>query len=65
MIEVDCNDEPSVAQISTLLAALRYYQRGLENKSIPIQFMNIATNDGLEEPLTIEEIDELCERVNG
>lgn len=65
MTENEHVDEPCPAQIGTLLAALRYYQEGLQTGSIPIRFLEIASDDGIEVPLTVEDIDELCERING
>lgn len=57
-------------QLSTILAALRQWQESLENlKRInlhPAQMdqWNIATNNNTLIPLSIEEIDELCEYLN-
>lgn len=56
---------PTSAQVATVLAALRFYQRGLIEGTVPPEILNIASDDGIEEPLTAEEIDELCEQVNG
>lgn len=49
-------------QHATILAALRSYQRDLEKGRA--LFENIASNDGKFKPLTAEQIDVLCERIN-
>lgn len=49
---------------NTLLAALRYYQRGMEINDIPDSILDIAVDHG-DLPLTVDEIDELCEELNG
>ncbi len=57
-------------EFATILAALRYWQRNgeldREEGTIipPMQEYDIATDCGELEPLTANEIDELCERVN-
>lgn len=49
-------------QIATVLAALRFWQRkGDRMESLE---SNIATSDREFEPLTLEEIDHLCEEIN-
>ena len=55
--------EPNDRELATVLAALRYWQQDLadneENGPIsPEHFDEEVT------PLTVEEIDELCERLN-
>lgn len=46
-------------QLATILAALRYWQReGLMSAGFE---QDVATNEGTLEPLSAEEIDELCE----
>lgn len=54
------------AQLSTILAALRYYQMHLEcNGEVPPRPVGeIATNCGQHEPLTSGMIDQLCETIN-
>lgn len=50
-------------ELSTVLAALRYWQReGLMSAGHEV---DIATDMGTIEPLTEDEIDELCLRLNG
>lgn len=51
----------SPRELATVLAALRYWQEELEPDGIP-PIMDYFT-DGTE-PLSIEDIDELCERLN-
>lgn len=54
-------------ELATVLAALRYWQRLLERGSSISQQVTsdaIATDDGQVEPLTADEIDALCERIN-
>ena len=47
-------------ELATVLASLRYWQQDLaENDDSPISEHFIA-----ESPLTVEEIDDLCERLN-
>lgn len=48
-------------ELATVLAALRHYQRWHRDDD---EFNEIATNCGTLEPLTAEEIDALCERLN-
>lgn len=52
---------------NTILAALRLYQRhlNLEYGSVPEAITEIATDGGEHDPLLIEDIDELCEALNG
>ena len=50
-------------ELATVLAALRYWQQDLtENDDGPIDSEHFA--DGIE-PLSVDEIDELCQRLNG
>lgn len=52
--------ELSHSELSTVLAALRLYQRlgpGSEE-------LEVATDEGRCSPLSLTEIDELCERLN-
>lgn len=53
-------------ELGTVLAALRYWQRAIEqgNAGQDDEFAPIASDNGLQEPLTAGEIDELCERLN-
>ena len=52
---------------STILAALRHYQQGLQlNGDVPPQDVyDIATNSDAHSPLNTDQIDDLCERLNG
>jgi hypothetical protein len=47
----------------TILAALRFYQTGLDQRLVPGAILEIA-KDNDESPLNDEEIDDLCERIN-
>jgi hypothetical protein len=50
-------------ELSTILAALRYWQReGLWGD--PQAELDIASDGGTITPMTPDEIDELCERLN-
>lgn len=51
-------------ELSTILAALRVRQIHLEQHSANPYIEDIATNDGTHEPLTIAQINALCERIN-
>ena len=51
------------ADISTILAALRHYQYHLERGDALYESM-IADNMGTLDPLTAEQIDNLCDRIN-
>lgn len=54
-------------EISTVMAALRHYQAsgyGNERK-LPAELGDIASNNGTETPLDDDQIDALCERING
>jgi hypothetical protein len=57
-------------EFATILAALRYWQRdGLATDeqgdlAAPGPENDVATDGGTHEPLDLEEIDELCERLN-
>jgi hypothetical protein len=53
-------------ELATILAALRYHQdENLKAATIPDQFIrDIASNGGILEPLTFQEVDTLCERLN-
>ena len=51
----------SIREFHTILAALRYWQRGLDEDN---DIDHIATNDGDIRALDDLEIDELCERIN-
>lgn len=48
---------------ATILEALRHYEFDLDNRD-GVEPGEIATEGGTLEPLTVEEIDQLCERVN-
>ncbi|OAN76732.1 hypothetical protein A8B82_15165 [Sulfitobacter sp. EhC04] len=61
----------SYREHATMLAALRFWQRsGLGDGTrdlvdgLPYHQRDIATDDGTLDPLTVEEIDALCERIN-
>lgn len=49
---------------ATVLAALRYYQRKMDDPSVMGEIGCTATNGGNVIPLTAEEVDALCERIN-
>ena len=51
-------------ELGTVLAALRFWQRALNWSGAPPGMLPIATDDGEVEPLTADEIDTLCERIN-
>lgn len=52
-------------ELSTVLAALRYYQATLAKVSEPDEgIADIASDGGEVRPLTVDEIDGLCERIN-
>jgi EAL domain-containing protein (putative c-di-GMP-specific phosphodiesterase class I) len=50
-------------ELGTVLAALRHWQNG--GIGAPDGFSDIATEDGEMEPLSVHEVDTLCERLNG
>ena len=50
--------------ILTILAALRYYQGDLYTTALPEEIVNIATDNGDAEALSVGEIDVLCEDLN-
>ncbi len=55
-----------LAETATILAALRFYQRGLEVKpssDVEYWFDEIATDGGTLEPLDSEGIDELINKI--
>ena len=54
----------SARELGTVLAALRYWQNRDPYWSEGLLVNSIATDDGSFEPLSAEEIDELCERIN-
>lgn len=54
----------TLRQLSTILAALRYWQAEIEDGDIPGSQYDIATNCDDFEPLTADEIDDLCEELN-
>jgi hypothetical protein len=51
-------------ELGTILAGLRLWQEYLQSKEFSPDHMDIATNIGMFEPLSPDEIDELCERIN-
>jgi len=53
----------SYREHATMLAALRYYQNDLRDDHNWLHG-EIATDGGTLDPLTVEEIDALCERIN-
>lgn len=53
----------SYREHATMLAALRYYQRDMADDHDWLHG-DIATDGGTLDPLTVEEIDDLCERIN-
>jgi hypothetical protein len=61
MINLTVTDE----EHATILAALRAYQRLLEDERPRLSmFHDIATNGGTVTPLDANQIDTLCERIN-
>lgn len=50
-------------QLATVLAALRWFQR--TDSAETSAENDIATNGGTLDALSIDEIDDLCERLNG
>lgn len=52
----------SVSEFNTILAALRFWQRKGNTSDLPE--WDIATNGDEDEPLSDDEIDLLCERIN-
>ena len=57
------NPELSARELATILAALRFWQRSLEAGISPSPLDQGHFDDQIP-PLTSEEIDELCERLN-
>lgn len=51
-------------ELATILAALRYWQRVGHGAGVMPREWDIATNDGTVEPLSVDEIDSLCEKLN-
>ena len=52
-------------ELNTVLAALRLWQTQRE-QDLPLDLLSIASNGGTQEPrLSGEEIDALCDRLNG
>lgn len=52
-------------QLGTVLAALRFYQADLEGRPVSRAELSDIASDGNElEPLTVVEIDQLCEHIN-
>jgi hypothetical protein len=52
-------------ELGTVLAALRFWQRGSCALNPDLDEMDIATDGGTLDALDDEEIDELYERING
>lgn len=54
------------AERDTILAALRRWQQMLEQTggALPNDLLDIATNGGTHDGLSVEDIDALCERIN-
>ena len=50
-------------ELATILAALRYWQQDLANNEDDGPICAVHFNDTIK-PLSVEEIDELCERLN-
>ena len=48
-------------ELATMLAALRYWQNDLDDPSIASEFLDHFVDHP---PLTAEEIDDLCEKLN-
>lgn len=53
-----------IRESSTLLAALRLYQDVVLSRGLPDQIYDIASNGDEIDALNLNEIDELCERIN-
>lgn len=51
-------------ELATVLAALRYYQNDLRDDGAAFAHGDIATDGGTLQPLSADEIDALCERLN-
>ncbi|MBV7408749.1 hypothetical protein [Maritimibacter sp. DP1N21-5] len=51
-------------ELATILAALRYMQRDMVEEGDQWEPGDISTNGGILTPLTVEDIDALCERIN-
>ena len=51
-------------QLGTVLAALRHWQRETEDGDYPGDLWDIAADGGAFEPLSADDIDELCENIN-
>jgi hypothetical protein len=49
-------------ELATILAALRHWQNALPENAKAYE--DVATDDGRFEPLSVDEIDELCMRLN-
>ena len=57
--------EVSDRELHTILAALRWWQQSGAGESLHDDGIDdIASNGGEVEPLTVDEVDVLCERVN-
>lgn len=54
----------SEAELATVLAALRFWQSKGQLESATFGLQQIATNEGLVEPLDSDQIDDLCEKIN-
>lgn len=52
------------AEHSTVLAALRYWEAGMEPRYNPDGVFAIATDGGAHKPMTREEVMRLCQRIN-
>lgn len=57
-------DDLKPRQRDTILAALRFYQEGLVEKRIPYEIAEIASLGDTQDPMTVEEINDLCEWLN-
>lgn len=58
--------ELTAVERNTVLAALRCFQEVVEatNNELPDRLLDIATNGGAHEPMSLDDIDDLCERLN-
>lgn len=61
--EQACSQELSNRELATVLAALRYWQDRLIDRSV-CHYQAIAKDGGKFNPLSGREIDQLCERLN-
>lgn len=56
-------NELSDRQVHTILAALRLYQLVVDSGSMPLE-IEALSQEGDTQPLSTDEIDDLCEQIN-